>query len=248
MRITLEIAATTPDEAVAAVRAGADRLELCAGLEVGGLTPSPGLLARVRELVTVPVYAMLRPRPGGFAYSADEWDVMVRDAEAFLAAGADGLVFGALDEHGHIADGPCRKLVEVAHGRAVFHRAFDFLLHAHHGLEQLIDLGFERVLTSGGRPTAREGAARLATLVARAAGRIDVVAAGGIRPENVAELVRATGCTQVHAAARGGVPDPTLLANLDLAQAMGADNLSHITTTDPALVARLRATLDQLPA
>ena len=248
MKVTLEIAVSTPEEAVAAVRAGADRLELSAGLELGGLTASIGVFARVRELVAVPVWVLLRPRPGGFAYTADEIEVVLHDANSFLVAGANGLVFGALEPGGAIATEPCRRVVELARGRVAFHRAFDFTPNPLTALEQLIALGFERVLTSGGKPSAREGTATLAELVARAAGRMDVMPGGGIRPENVVELVRATGCTQVHAAARSAVADPTLLTNLALARAMGADTLGGRTTTDPGLVAGLRAALDRPPS
>ena len=107
VRIALEIAVSTPDEAVAAERAGADRLELSAVLELGGLTPSLGLFTRVRELVKLPVWVLFRPRAGGFVYSAEEMEVVLRDAELFLAADADGLVFGALDENGCVAEEPC---------------------------------------------------------------------------------------------------------------------------------------------
>ena len=122
MRVTLEIAVATPTEAVAAVRAGADRLELSAGLELGGLTPSLGIFTRIRELVTAPVFVLLRPRPGGFVYSTDEVEAVLRDAQDFLAAGADGLVFGALEENGRVAEEPCRPLAQMSRGRVVFHR------------------------------------------------------------------------------------------------------------------------------
>jgi len=246
VRVTLEIAVSTPEEAVASVRAGADRLELSAGLEVGGLTPSPGVFARVRHVVAVPVYVLLRPRPGGFRYSTEEVEALLHDAEAFLNAGADGLVFGALDERGQVAHEPCRRLSVLTRGRIVFHRAFDFLRNPVGELDYLTDLGFERVLSSGGKCTAREGAATLAELVSRGAGRIEVMAAGGIRPENVVEVVGVTGCRQVHAAVRTAVVDPTLATNLPLAGAMGADALGCRSTTDPALVAGLRAALDGL--
>src|SRR5262245_52505629 len=112
MRILLEIAVSTPDEALAAVRAGADRLELSSALELGGLTPSMGLFARVRSLVTVPVYVLLRPRAGGFAYTDDEMEVVLHDADEFLAAGADGVVFGAVEENGAVAVESCRRVVD----------------------------------------------------------------------------------------------------------------------------------------
>lgn len=246
MKITLEIAVSTPDEALAVVKAGANRLELSSGLDVGGLTPSMGLFARVRSLVTVPVYVLLRPRPGGFSYSDDEMEVVLHDADEFLAAGADGVVFGALNEDGTVAVEACRHVVERSRGRIVFHRALDFTPNLPQALDQLIALGFERVLTSGGKTTAREGSAVLSDLMVRSAGRIEILPGGGIRPGHVAELVRATGCDQVHAAARGIRTDSSLQKNLALALAMGADHDGNRTTTDVERVAGLRAALDRL--
>lgn len=245
MTVTLEIAVGTPDEAVAAVRAGADRLELSAGLEVGGLTPSLGVFTRIRELVAVPVWVLLRPRPGGFVYTAYEIETILRDAEIFLAAGADGLVFGALDANGHIADEPCRRLMQRGQGRVAFHRAFDFVAKPHEALEQLIALDFQRILTSGGKKTARDGTPVLADLVARAGERIEIMPGGGVRPENVAELVRETRCKQVHAAARTSRVETGLSCNAELASLLGADPDGRVLATDPAVVAGLRTELDR---
>lgn len=225
MSIALEIAVTTPDEAVAAERAGADRLELCSALEVGGVTPRLETFASVRELVRVPVFVLLRPRDGEFVFSEKEIALISRDAKAFRRAGADGLVFGALKLDGRIAMEVCRRVVELAGGQATFHRAFDCLARFPASLEDVVALGFTRVLTSGGAPTASAGIPAIADLVARAAGRITVVAGGGVRPGHAAAIVRATGCTEVHSAAR----------------AAGA------TVTDPAIVAALRSELNRLP-
>jgi copper homeostasis protein len=237
--VTLEIAVTTPDEAAAAVAAGANRLELCAALEVGGLTPSPGVFIAVREAVDVPVWVLLRPRPGGFAYSGGEMRAVLRDTEWFRANGADGVVFGALTADGRIHEEHCRAVVERSGGACAFHRVFDFLPDPAATLERVIGLGFERVLTSGGAASAIEGAAVIAALVREAAGRIGVLPGGGVRPGNVTELVRATGCGQVHASARGSVADPGLAGNPALAAQMGGR-----LTTDPAVVRQLRSALD----
>jgi copper homeostasis protein len=217
----LEIAVSTPDEAERAVANGADRLELSSGLEVGGLTPSVGLVRAVRERVNVPLYVLLRPRSGGFAYTDRAFAVMQMDAKVLLAEGVSGIVFGVLTPEGAIDADRCRALVDLANGRAVFHRAFDFLTDPIAALEELIALGFERVLTSGGAATAEAGAERLAELVRRAGGRMEVLPAGSIRPHNVDALVRMTGCAQVHAAVRVPVEDPLLAARPQLAAGMG---------------------------
>lgn len=239
-RVTLEVAVTTADEAVAAVAAGADRLELSAALDVGGVTPSPGAFLEVRAAVPdTPVWVLLRPRPGGFVSTDREFATITRDADWFLGNGAAGVVVGVLTPTGGIDHARCAELVRVTGGRAVFHRAFDFLFDQFAGLDDLIALGFARVLTSGGAATALAGRDRLAELVRHAAGRIDILQAAGIRPENAAELLRATGCDQVHASLRSSSTDPTRGANPAVAAQMGGT-----ATTDPALVRRLRAVLD----
>ncbi|MBX9626286.1 MAG: hypothetical protein K2X82_20980 [Gemmataceae bacterium] len=243
-RITLEVAVTTPDEAVAAVAAGADRLELCSALEVGGLTPSPGAFLTCRDAVAAPICVLLRPRVGGFAYPEDEFDVLASDAELFMSEGADAVVVGGLTPAGRIDRVLCRRLVDAADGDAVvFHRAFDFLPDPLAALEELIELGFQRVLTSGGAPTALEGADVIAKLIQRAAGRIEVLPGGGVTPENIEELVRRTGCDQVHGSFRSPVTDPTLASNPALAAGMGGG-----MALDPAKVAATRAVLDRLAA
>jgi copper homeostasis protein len=240
-RITLEVAVTSADEAATAVAAGADRLELSAALDVGGVTPSPGAFLELRAAVPDgPTYVLLRPRPGGFVYSDRELSTLSRDADWFLSHGAAGVVVGILTPAGGIDHARCRELVCRANGKAVFHRAFDFLPDPAAALDELIDLRFQRVLTSGGAATAIDGRARLAELVHHAADRIGILPAGGITPENVAALLRATGCDQVHASLRSAAADPTLAASPAVAARMGGT-----TTTDPALVRRLREQADR---
>jgi renalase len=240
-RYRLEIAVSSPDEAVEAERCGADRLELCSGLEIGGLTPSLALFRAVRESVDIPVYALLRPHAGCFNYSSREFGVMQADAELFRAEGANGIVFGALTPNGSIDRLQCRTLVDLADGKAVFHRAFDFLPEPLVALDELIELGFERVLTSGGATTAEAGTARLAALVQHAGWQIEVLPGGSIRPETVADLVRATRCDQVHAAVREDVSDPLFLQHSRLAVSMGRSS-----EMSSRLVRGLRDQLDQL--
>ncbi len=240
-RYTLEIAVSTPAEAALAVREGADRLELSCGLEVGGLTPSIGLFRAVREWVEVPVYVMLRPRAGGFVYRHSELEIMWADAEVFLSEGANGIVFAALKDNGTIDHVRCRQFVERADGKAVFHRAFDFLPDPLAALDELIELGFERVLTSGGASTAEAGTNRLAALVQHAGWQIEVLPAGNVRPHNVADLVRTTRCDQVHSAARVPADDPLLAAHPRLARGLGAPG-----ELDAHLVRGLRHELDRL--
>jgi len=202
-RILLEIACASVADAVAAARGGADRLELCGALELEGLTPTPGMLAAVRRRAGLPVLAMVRPRAGPAVYTSAEWSVMESDAEGLLEGGAAGLVFGALDARGRVDERRCRGMALLSAGApTVFHRAFDQAADAMDALEALIACGVTRVLTSGGAPTALEGADRIRALAERAAGRIEILPGGGIREDNVAEVVRRTGCTAVHLSRR----------------------------------------------
>ena len=198
--ILVEAAVENLDEAAAAVRAGVDRLELCADLSVGGTTPDAELLASVVERVRIPVFVMIRPRGGDFVYSAPEFQTMLRDIERVRAAEPDGLVTGALDRNSRIDTGQMRKLLDAAAGLPVtFHRAFDSIAEQSAALEELIDLGVARVLTSGGDPTALDGVERLAALIEQAAERITILAGGKIRDHNVREIIARTGVREVHA-------------------------------------------------
>ena len=210
-KIVLEVCVGSVADAKAAIAAGADRLELCAGLEIGGLTPSIGLVETVVSMSTIPVIAMLRPRAGGFHYDHAEFEAMLRDADQFLAAGAAGLAFGVLDHLGRIDEVRSREIVERTGSReSVVHRAFDFLADQFETLETLIGLRVTRILTSGGQPSAVAGAARLAELVGRAAGRIELMAGGGINAANIAEVIAASGVRQVHVGASGPADDQSL--------------------------------------
>lgn len=199
--VNVEAVCQSVEEAEAAAAAGAGRIELVAALSTGGLTPSVGVLAEIKaRLPALPVMAMVRPRPGGFVYSGSEKAVMLRDGDALIAAGADGLVFGALTTDAALDAGFLGALVaQCAEGRAaVCHRAFDLTSDPFTALDTLIALGFRRVLTSGQAPTALGGADLLRALRERAAGRIEVLAGGGVRASNVRELIARTGCDQVH--------------------------------------------------
>lgn len=218
----LEVPVETLDEARAAVDAGADRLELCASLEVGGLTPSEETLVKVVEWATVPVMVMIRPRGGDFVYDAADVDAMELAIDLAHVLDADGVVFGALRQDGSIDVELCRRVTRPAVAMdCVFHRAFDCVPDRQTALDQLIEQGFDRILTSGGAATAADatGIETLARLIDSAAGRIDILPGGGIRPDNVASIIRGTGCTSIHSSCRvpttgGSRLDPALVAEL----------------------------------
>ena len=199
MSVLVEACVDAIDAAIEAERGGADRLELCGELLQGGVTPSAGLIGAVWERVAIPVFVLIRPRTGDFLYDAHEVDVMLRDIAAARAMDVDGVVIGALTRDGDVDIGTVHALKEAA-GRmkVTFHRAFDFARDREVALEALIELGVDRVLTSGGAATALEGAASLASLVRQANGRIGILAGGGINDDNVAEVVRESGVGEVH--------------------------------------------------
>lgn len=210
----IEVCVSSVTDAVLAEQAGADRLELCSALELGGLTPSLGTVQTCREAVDIPIVVMIRPRAGGFAYDEYEFDSMLRDMDALGNAGIEGFVFGVLTEDGDIDRPRVAKLVQQAAGKAtVFHRAFDFVRRPSRALEQLIDSGVVRILTSGGCETALLGADNILRLVEDAKGRIEILPGGGIRPENVELVLRKTLCNQAHVGASTVVLDPSLAAN-----------------------------------
>jgi copper homeostasis protein len=184
----------------AVAHGGAARLELCVRLDVGGITPPRELVRAVVAAAPVPVHAMVRPRGGDFVHDAAELDAMVASIGAHRDAGARGVVFGALTRDHAIDRAATTRLVAAARPMAVtFHRAFDDTPDLDAALDTLIELGVERVLTSGGMPTAPAAVDVLARLVRRAAGRITVLAGGGVRPQDYAALVARAGVRELHA-------------------------------------------------
>lgn len=199
MSTTVEICVAGIDGALAACRAGADRIELNSGLQLGGVTPSIGLIRTVTSEVGVPVIVMLRPRESGFCYGDSEYDVMRRDLDAILEAGAAGVAFGILQRDGSVDSNRCEQLLrQLAGHEAVFHRAFDAVPDPANSLKELMALGFSRVMTSGQAQTAAEGQQLIGSLVRSAPDHI--LAAGGIRPHTVTKLIAATGVRHIHCA------------------------------------------------
>lgn len=201
--IQIEICIDSVAGALAAERGGAQRVELCDNLFDGGTTPSAGCIRVARERCRLKLQVMIRPRGGDFLYSDDEFAVMREDVTVAKNLGADGVVFGLLTAAGDIDAPRTRELIELARPLSVtFHRAFDVCRNASEALETLVELGVDRVLTSGQEPTCLEGLETLAALQRQAAGRILIMPGGGLNPRNIRRIVEATGVTEVHLGAR----------------------------------------------
>jgi len=200
MSVLVEACVESLEESLVAERAGANRLELCDNLGVGGTTPSAELIDAVRAAVSIPVMVMIRPRGGSFVHTPRELDQMRRDLDMALAHEADGVVLGILDENNAVDADRVAEFVRLARGTPVtFHKAFDVIGDRRRGLDALIDAGVSRLLTSGGAPTAIEGAGELAKLVDQSDGRIEIMAGGKVRGSNVGEIVARAGLREVHA-------------------------------------------------
>jgi copper homeostasis protein len=212
--ILIEICVDSVASAVAAERGGARRLELCSDLHEGGITPSAGLIEMVRAKVSIALQVMIRPRGGDFCYTADEFDIMRRDIETAKKLGADGVVFGILDADGNVDTQRSRSLVELARPLdATFHRAFDMSADLFRSLEDVCATGANRILTSGGQPTALQGLQSIAELVKAAKGRIPIMPGSGVGAENVRHIVEESGVGEIHAALGSSVPSPMRFRN-----------------------------------
>jgi copper homeostasis protein len=197
--VLVEACVDAIDAALEAERGGAGRIELCGELLQGGVTPSAGLIAAVRDRIDIPLFVLVRPRPGDFLYTDDELDVIRRDIEQMKVLGVDGIAIGALTAAADVDVPIMASLVALARPMAVtFHRAYDFVHDQDSALRALLDLRVERVLTSGGAPTASEGAAAIARMVERVGDRMIVMAGGSITASNVGEVVAASRVREVH--------------------------------------------------
>lgn len=247
--MVLEICVESVASAVAAELGGAQRIELCSNLFEGGTTPAAGLLSVVRRRVSIDVAVMIRPRGGDFLYSEDEFEVMQADVEQAQGLGADAIVLGMLNADGYVDVERTRRLVELARPLPVtFHRAIDMSADLMACLEQVIEAGAQRVLTSGGAQSALEGSGRIRELLAASAGRIAIMAGSGITEANAREIAQATGVREFHASLRRSVPSGMRYSVPDLALGdLGSREYTHSVTLEED-VRRLATALDPLAA
>ncbi len=204
MNYLIEIATSDFSTTKSAVEGGADRIELCANLAEGGTTPSYGTIIQCRETFSVALFPIIRPRGGDFLYTDEEFAIMLRDVKLCKEAGCNGVVIGLLNKDGSIDVNRTAALVEAAFPLQVtFHRAFDRCSNPFEALEQLIEIGCHRILTSGQKPAAPDGADLIADLNKEADQRIIIMPGSGIRKENIKMLAKKTGCTEFHSSLRG---------------------------------------------
>ncbi|XP_014641128.1 PREDICTED: copper homeostasis protein cutC homolog isoform X2 [Ceratotherium simum simum] len=227
----MEVCVDSVESAVNAERGGAGRIELCSGLLEGGTTPSMGVLQVVKQCVQIPVFVMIRPRGGDFLYSDREIEVMKADIRLAKLYGADGLVFGALTEDGHVDKELCMSLV-----------AFDMVHDPMAALETLLTLGFERVLTSGCDSSALEGLPLIKRLIDQAKGRIVVMPGGGITERNLQRILEGSGATEFHCSARSARDSGMKFRNSSVAMGASLSSSEYsLKVTDVTQVRTLNA-------
>lgn len=229
--VNMEVCANSVASALAAQAGGAVRVELCNNLPEGGTTPSYAQIALAKKLLSIKVYPIIRPRGGDFLYSDLEFDLMKADIAACKSLNCDGVVIGILKADGSIDRQRCAELIALAAPMPVtFHRAFDMCSDLKQALEDIVALGCERVLTSGGEASALKGAQTIAALIRQANGRIIVMPGAGISTANIGQLIRTTGAAEFHASAKGLVKSGMQFRNTRLNMGAAADEFSYELT------------------
>lgn len=203
MKILLETPVFTLEAALKADKLGVSRIELCSSFDEGGETPGAGMLAYIKEKTNIPVFVMIRPRGGDFIYSPEEIEVMLNEINILGSQGADGFVFGILKNDGTVHEKACKNLVQTAGNKpCTFHRAFDVCSSQEEALEQIIDCGFSRILTSGAKKSVGEGMDQIKKIMNRAGERIIIMPGGGMKPELVQPLAKTGYLREVHASCK----------------------------------------------
>lgn len=209
----IEIACFNPESAIIAFENGADRIELCAGLSEGGITPEFETTKKLRDKIDIPIFVMIRPRGGDFTYSETEFEQMKNDLVHLKTLGVNGFVFGILDENDEVSMQQNKALIELAAPLpCTFHRAFDRAKTLEDSLEKVIECGFKTILTSGQKPNVSEGKENLKKLVELAGERIEILVGGGLRSSNIEELRAFTKADYFHSSA---ITDGSAFANPD---------------------------------
>jgi copper homeostasis protein len=246
-KVLLEICLDSVESAAAAERGGADRVELCAGLPEGGTTPSAGMIAAVRKKIAIGLQVMVRPRGGDFCYSSDEFGIMQRDILIAKQLGASGVVFGILTTDGDVDKDRMRTLVEMARPlKVTCHRAFDMTRDMPQALDDLAELGVDRILTSGGKKSAVDAMPTLKQLVQQGQGRISVMACGELSIANVKAVIAYTGVKEVHAGLATAVTSAMKFRNHKIEMGTLSDSEYQHSVVTESSVRELRAAIDSI--
>lgn len=246
----LEVVCFTAESAIAAQEGGADRVELCENFTEGGNTPGFGTIKLTREKLHIALNVMIRPRGGDFLYSDLEFEIMKADILQCRVLGINGVVFGILNADGSVDRLRCKQLTELASPMSTtFHRAFDMTANPVQSLEDLIDCGFTRVLTSGQKMSAMEGKDLLQKLVQQAGKRIIIMPGGGVRSHNIEALVTQTGASEYHTSAHLLCPSPMVYRNpsISMGSSVSSDEY-QIRTVHAAQVREVKQVLTSLHA
>jgi len=215
-KLLIEVCANGLDSAFNAQRGGADRIELCDFLEAGGISPTTDIVSVVKERIVIPVHVLIRPRPGNFVFSKEEFKRMQKEIEICTKLNVEGFIIGLLTSEGNVDTMRCAQLAQLVKPLPItFHRAFDKVKDPFIALEQIIELGFRRVLTSGQKENCLEGSEMISQLVKQANGRISIMAGGGITEENIAEVVKRTTTNEFHFSAKVKLEDGRFVSDLN---------------------------------
>lgn len=217
MTHTFEVAVDSLESALIAQECGVHRVELCAALGIGGITPSHAMIEIAKDRLDIPFNVIIRPRRGDFLYTEAEFDIMCGDIEYAKSLDVNGVVLGILYSDGRIDIDRTRVLIELARPLEVtFHRAFDMAIDPHQALDDLISLGVDTLLTSGQQPTAEQGLSLITELVKQADGRIRIMPGSGINPNNIKAIVKGSGANEFHFSGKASVDSPMQYHNSTL--------------------------------
>jgi copper homeostasis protein len=237
--IKMEVCANSVSSALEAQRGGAIRVELCASLTEGGTTPSYAEIKLAKQMLSIEVYPIIRPRGGDFLYSELEFELMKEDVKICKELQCEGIVTGILTADGKIDKKRCAELIELAKPMKVaFHRAFDMTVNMEEALEDIISMGVIRILTSGGKAAALDGADKLAALIKQAGQRITIMPGASINTSNIKQLITRTGAQEFHGSARKNHNSKMLFRNSELSMGNDTDEYSS-SFTDAELVKKL---------
>lgn len=245
-KIRLEAPVFNVEAAMDAAEFGVDRLELCANFPEGGETPSAGMLKFLKTEIDIPVFVMIRPRGGDFAYSQKELMVMKRDIELLGEQGADGFVFGVLDKQGFVDTDSCKSLLRATSGKpCTFHRAFDVSVDYFDSLEKIISCGFDRILTSGGKNSVSQGLETIKELLQKAGDRISIMPGGGTKPSHVLELGTTGFLKEIHASCKMWKPSSNHYFNPNVSFSDDPKSFTHHLRIDQNVVSQFLEVLQE---